>query len=325
MVEKDLAQEAQGMSKSQNKEKTRSVAFPTDGLIPAVAGIMCAMGKESRFTSAQLSKFLQHIHGSLLSAEFAQLVDLEAKRKTYLDAEGRAGLAANSFKTHGQSLKNLVEHWKKVKYIQEVSGKGRQAIYSVNEAGLHHFMKQVLLCEAGLQELRMDYLLLSLYTIRSTPLSIVHEAYPSLNPKWGDASGFELSWDWKEARNRFVRLLEQRRTIIEEYSKTNDQLPEIISKAKKAAAGVGVAGVIGALTAGPIGLSLPLIGYFAYRSQRDRSWGKSLRVLANMYESFRPSYAQHDMDEGIKQRSATLYDPMLAILGEAISTLEGLK
>ena len=315
------------MSDSQAVAVSRSVTFPREGIVPAVAGIMCAMATDSKFTSGQLSKFIQHIHGSLLSAEFAQLVDIEAEAQTGLDAEGRAELATKSFKTHGQSLQNLVNHWKseKLRYIEHVSGAGRHSEYAVTVKGLHHFMEDVLLCESGLRELRVDYILLSIYTIRSTPLTIIHEAFPQLESQWTDSRGMELKWEWLRTRDRFVGLLMERRRAIEELSETNDQLPEIISRAKKTAAGAGVAGVVGALVATPIALSLPLVGYFAYRSQRDKGWGKSLKVLANMYAIFRPSFAKHDMEEGIQYRSSILYAPMIAILGQTIRTLERLK
>lgn len=315
------------MGESQEKVAIRTITFPTDGLVPAVAGIMCAMAKDSKFTSSQLSKFLQHIHGSLLSAEFAQIVDIEAEAQSGPDAEDRAELVTKSFKIHGQSLQNLVNYWKsqKCKYIEHVAGAGRQSEYTVTLDGLQYFMEEVLLCESGLNELRVDYLLLSIYTIRTTPLSIIHEAYPQLESHWPDSAGVELKWDWGSTRGRFVGLLMERRKAIEELSETNDQLPEIISKAKKAATGVGAAGVVGALIATPMALSLPLVGYFAYRSQRDKGWGKSLKVLANMYESFRPSYAKHDMEEGIQFRSSMLYAPMVAILGQTIRTLERLQ
>jgi len=120
-------------------------------------------------------------------------------------------------------------------------------------------------------------------------------------------------------------MLKLRRKSTEDFHDMNDQLPEIISKAKKAAVGAGVAGVIGSLLVLPAALSLPLVGYFAYRSQRDKQWGKGLRVLANMYQSFRPSFAKYDMDEGLQYRSSILYAPMSQILGQIIRTLERLR
>lgn len=302
----------------------RKITFSREGLVQSVAGILCAMAKDAKFSSTHLSKFIQYLHGNLLCSEFAQMVDLENDHEVDLDQEGRAKLAAESFRIHGQSLQNLIQYWNDEKFIKRVSGIGRKTLFSVTERGLRNFMEQVYICEVGLNELRVDHLLLSLYTIRSIPLAIIQEVSPGQVDTW-HIERTEIKWDWKTARDRYVGLLESRRKRIEEYNDTNDQLPEYFAEAKKRAGTPEAAAVIATLPGLHFAFSDPLVSFFAFRSQRDQDWHQELRVLANMYASFRPSYTIHDMEEGVQYRSSILYTPMVQTIGQVIRTLERLK
>ena len=313
------------MEKGPIPSKERKLTFSREGLIPAVAGLMCSMASDEHFSSARLSKFIQHIHGSLLSAEFSQLSYLEHTSHGKLDDEIKARLAGEYFKIHGQSLQNLVKYWKDEKYITRVSGLGRNTLYTVTERGVQHFMEQVYLCEVGLDELRVDYLLLSLYMIRSTPLAIIQEISPKQLDTWTSEEQIKVKWNWKKARDRFVQELERRQKWIADYNDTNDQLPDYLAEAKKKAESSKPAAIIGSLLVLSSAVTMPLLGYLAYRSQRDQKWHKSLRVLANMYESFRPSYIIHDIEEGIQYRSSILYAPMVQTMRQIIRTLKQLR
>jgi hypothetical protein len=314
------------MSDDKSAQFARKITFSREGLIPSVAGLTCTMTKDGHFTSSQLSKFIQHIYGNFLSSEFTQVEEEVTGSEDVLDEDTHSIQVVEAFRIHGQSLQNLIQYWSEESFIKRASGQGRQTLYSVTEEGAQHFMEQVFLCDSGLNELRVDYLLLALYSIRSTPVSILQEVYPGLKLEWTNEDGAALSWKWDDARDRFVRLLELRRKKIEDYNAANDQLPEIISEATKKAGGKGVAAIIASLLVIPAAfLTLPLLGYFAYRSQRDPNWHKELRVLANMYESFRASFVKQDMVEGLQYRSSVLYAPMAQIIGQVIRTLERLK
>jgi len=309
------------MPKKASKPTTPKITFPRDGLIPAVAGIACAMAREGVFTSTQLSKWTHLVLASLMSSEFLRVEEIVRKGGRVHEVESKPDLYAEHFRLHGQSLKNLQAHWTKHNYWEEVSGSGKKTLYRISEKGLQAFMETVWNCSQGLEELRFDYILLSVYTIRTTPLSILKEVSPDLADQIESGKTGEMVWDWKVARENYVRELTMRKKSLEYRAEKNSQLAGALVLQKGAlTAGALVSGSVLGLAA-----SLPILGLMAFRNQRDPKWSDGPKLLMNLYQAWRKSYTENDINNGIEQRTTGLYLPMAENIGQMIRSLERLK
>lgn len=298
------------------------VIFSKDGLVPAAAGMACAMAKDGVFSSSQLSKCIHLVHASLMSSEFLKVEEVVKTIAGTLDVESVPDLYAKHFRLHGQSLKNLQLYWTKWDYWKKESGFGKKALYRISKEGLQFFMETTWKCSQGLEELRYDHILLSVYTIRTTPLSILKEVFPDLVKEIQDGAIAGLNWDWKSARDYYVRELEMKKKSLEKRAEKNSQLSEKISPHVK----TFIAGAIASTVLLP-GLrgSLPILGLMAFRSQRDRKWAEGPNLLRNLYQMWRPSYSENDAMDGIEFRTTGLYIPMAENIGQMIRSLERLK
>lgn len=310
------------MSKQTEKPKTPKITFSRDGLIPAVAGMTCAMSKDGVFTSAHLSKCIQLVYSNLLCAEFLEVEELVVAATNRSNIEHVPDLYAEQFGLHGQSLKNLRSYWSTKQLWEEKGGAGKKTKYHITTKGLRSFMRTIMECRQGLNELRFDFILLSIYTIRAVPISMLVEVSPELAREIDCSKQVDLKWDWTTARDTYIHTLEEKRKSLENRAEKTAQLSGVVSKQAKAL----VAGTALSMTLLPgLRASLPILGLLAFRSQRDRKWFEGPNLLRNVYQMWRPSYAEYDAKEGMELRTTSLYTPMAENIGQMIRSLERLK
>jgi len=324
------------MSKSTWDWPRRKITFAREGLVPAVAGLACSVARDGEFTSTYLSKHIQFIHSNYLGIDFPllEMTRYNSERKDHKIAP--AGSSSPAAEIHGQSLRNLMNYWLEMGFIQHVGGKGRQANHAVTLKGAKYFMEQTVYCEPGHLDLRIDHLLLALFTIRATPLKILQDVYPELKSSWRPESfsgethaGIvlnEIVWDWKAVRAAYISIIEMRRILLENKIHGLDQVNNCLTAAKKIQKNESVEATIEALESLPSGSSyLSMMGYAPFRSQRDSAWNRSARALANMFRMFNPSYVKHTIEDGLDFQSTTLYVPMVLHIGQIINTLRRLE